>query len=142
VISINRKCIASAALASSAGSSPENRAARGLAYSSQPSRTYDFLGGRVGVLFFVGAAWLAGRVRFAGGGLVAFARLATFRVSFFIVHVLEMPKGPERTPCAQWMYAVAGSSRESNSGFSAASSEALCFGPERLIGLSTAILRI
>jgi hypothetical protein len=61
---------------------------------------YDFLGGRVGVLFFVGAAWLAGLVRFAGGRLVAFARLPTFRVFFFIVGVLEMPKGPERTPCA------------------------------------------
>ena len=88
---------------------------------------YDFLGGRVGVLFFVGAAWLAGLVRFAGGRLVAFARLPTFRVFFFIVGVLEMPKGPERTPCAWWMYAVAGSSRESNSGSSAAPSEALCF---------------
>jgi hypothetical protein len=65
---------------------------------------YDFLGGRVGVLFFVGAAWLAGLVRFAGGCLVALARLLVFRVVFFIVGVLEMPKGPERTPCAQWMY--------------------------------------
>jgi hypothetical protein len=35
-------------------------------------------------------------------------------VFFFIVGVLEMPKGPERTPCARWMYAVAESSRESN----------------------------
>jgi hypothetical protein len=44
-------------------------------------------------------------------------------VVFFIVGVLEMPKGPERTPCVRWMYAVAGSSRESNSGSSAASSK-------------------
>jgi hypothetical protein len=60
---------------------------------------YDFLGGRVGVLFFVGAAWLAGLVRFADGRFMALARLATFGVFFFIVGVLEVPKGPERTPC-------------------------------------------
>jgi hypothetical protein len=30
--------------------------------------------------------------------------LLAFRVIFFIVGVLEMPKGPERTPCARWMY--------------------------------------
>jgi hypothetical protein len=32
--------------------------------------------------------------------LVALARLPAFRVFLFIVGVLEMPKGPERTPCA------------------------------------------
>jgi hypothetical protein len=61
-------------------------------------------GGFGDALFFVGVVWLAGLVRFAGGFLVALAWLAGFRVFFFIVGVLEMPKGPERTPCAQWMY--------------------------------------
>jgi hypothetical protein len=84
------------------------------------------------VLFFVGTVWLAGLVRLAEGCLVALARLLAFRLFVFIVGVLEMPKGPERTPCARWIYAVAGSSRESNSGSSAASSEALCLGRERL----------
>jgi hypothetical protein len=74
------------------------------------------------VLFFVGVVWLAGLVRFAEGCL-ALVRLLAFRVFLFIVGVLEMPKGPKRTPCARWMYAVAGSSRESNSGSSAASSK-------------------
>jgi hypothetical protein len=81
------------------------------------------LAGGGGALFFVGVVWLAGLVRFAQGCL-ALARLLAFRVFLFIVDVLEMPKGPERTPCARWMYAVAGSSRESNSGSPAASSEA------------------
>jgi hypothetical protein len=75
---------------------------------------YDFLDGRVGVLFFVGAAWLAGLVRFAGGRLVALARLATFRVFFFIVGVLEMPKGPERTPCATVVKMYCGQSGSSS----------------------------
>jgi hypothetical protein len=55
--------------------------------------------------------------------LVDLARLLVFRLFVFIVGVLEMPKGPERTPRARWMYAVAGSSRESNSGSSVASFE-------------------
>jgi hypothetical protein len=64
---------------------------------------YALAGGCAGVLFFIGAAWLAGLVRFAEGCLVALARLLAFRVFLFIVGVLEMPKGPERTPCARWM---------------------------------------
>jgi hypothetical protein len=103
---------------------------------------YDFTRGCVGALFFVGADWLAGLVRFAEGCLVGLARLTTFRVFFFIVGVLEMPKGPKRTPCEWWMFAVAGSSLESNSDSPAASSEALCLERERLSGLSLAILRI
>jgi hypothetical protein len=113
-----------------------------LAYSSAPARMYALAGGFAGALFFVGVVWPADFVRFASGFLVALARLAGFRVFLFIVGVLEMPKGSERTPCARWMYAVAGSSRESNSGSSATSSEALCAERERLFGLSLAILRI
>jgi hypothetical protein len=65
---------------------------------------YDFTRGCVGALFFVGAVWLAGLVRFAGGFLVALARLLALPVFLFIVDVLEMHKGPERTPCARWMF--------------------------------------
>jgi hypothetical protein len=100
-----------------------NRAARGLAYSSAPAKMYDLTGGFVGPLFFVGVGWVAGLVRLTGGRLAGWARLVAFRVVFFIVGVLEMPKGPERTPRVRWMYAVAGSSRESNSGSSLASSK-------------------
>jgi hypothetical protein len=65
---------------------------------------YDFTRGCVGALFLVGAVWLADLVRFAGGFLVALARLVALLVFLFIVGVLEMQKGPERTPCARWMF--------------------------------------
>jgi hypothetical protein len=85
---------------------------------------YDLTGGFVGPLFFVGVGWVAGLVRLTGGRLAGLARLVAFCVVFFIVGVLEMPKGPERTPCVLVdVLRLAGSSLESNSGFSAASSK-------------------
>jgi hypothetical protein len=83
------------------------------------------VGGCVGALFYVGVVWLAGLVRFAEGCL-ALARLATFRVFLFIVGVLEMQKGPERTPCATVVEMYLRRVRklsESDSGSSAASSK-------------------
>jgi hypothetical protein len=85
---------------------------------------YDFTRGCVGALFFVGAVWLAGLVRFAGGFLVALARLVALLVFLFIVGVLEMQKGPNGPLVRGGCFAAGRKLSESNSGSSAATSKA------------------
>jgi hypothetical protein len=97
---------------------------------------YDFTRGCVGALFFVGAVWLAGLVRFAGGFLVVLARLVALLVFLFIVGVLEMHKGPERTPYARWMFCGWPEASERDSGCTAAPSKAYAPNGKGLVPLT------
>jgi hypothetical protein len=79
--------MASTAFASRSGSSAENVAALGLAYSSAPKTMKALPAGSAGLLFFAGVTWFAGLAaldRF--GGLACFASFWVFLVYGLLGH--------------------------------------------------------
>src|SRR5271154_897176 len=94
VTSISRTFMAAAAFSNGPTFPVENRAARGLAYSSAPKTMYDLAGGLAGLLFFVGVAWVAGLAGLDGLGDLVFAGL----LAFLVMMVSLNQKGARRAP--------------------------------------------